>query len=223
MPFQGAHQITRGNVPDLERLVITPAEHAGAVRREAAGGHKFGVPVQGALFSTCQEGRSLVSDSITQSGILDTVKGPREQRLGSGYARPNNQAPPQSASQARTRRGVPDLERSINPAEHAGAVRREAAGGHRIGVPAQGALFHTCQGGRSSVSDSSMQLRYTRYRHGTTNTPSGTTPRSTQEIKRNLKAPPRRAPVAASQILSVLSPLPLSTLPPSGEKQQEVT
>ena len=32
-----------------------------------------------------------------------------------------------------------------------------------------------------------------------------------------------RAPVAASQILSVLSSLPLTTLAPSGEKEQEVT
>ena len=90
-------------------------------------------------------------------------------------------------------------------------------------VPAQGALFHTCQGGRSSVSDSSTQLKHTRNRHGTTNKPSGTTLRLTQEIKRKLKAPPRHAPVVASQILSVLSALPLSTLPPSGEKQQAFT
>ena len=45
----------------------------------------------------------------------------------------------------------------------------------------------------------------------------------TQNIKRHLKAPRELAPVAASQILSVLSMLPLSTLPPSGEKEQEVT
>ena len=90
-------------------------------------------------------------------------------------------------------------------------------------MPAQGALFHTCQGGRSSVSDSSTQLKHTRNHHETTKTQSGTTLRSTQEMKRNLKAPPRHAPVVASQILSVLSLLPLSTLPPSGEKQQAFT
>ena len=44
-----------------------------------------------------------------------------------------------------------------------------------------------------------------------------------QTIKRRLKALHKHAPVAASQILSVLSSLPLSTLAPSGEKQQEVT
>ena len=90
-------------------------------------------------------------------------------------------------------------------------------------MPAQGALFHTCQGGRSAVSDVSTQLKHTKNRHGTTNTPSGTTLRLTQEIKRKLKAPLWRAPVAASQILSVSSKLPLSTLAPSGEKEQEVT
>ena len=73
------------------------------------------------------------------------------------------------------------------------------------------------------VSDSSAQLKHTRNHHETTKTQSGTTLRSTQEMKRNLKAPPRHAPVVASQILSVLSSLPLSTLPPSGEKQQAFT
>ena len=135
-----------------------------------------------------------------------------------------NYARSKSAAEAHTRGGVPDLERLIPaPAEHAGAVRREGAGDHWFGVPAQGALFHTCQGERSSVSDSSTQLKHTKYCHGTTNTPSGTTLRLTQEIKRRLKACKRRAPVSASQILSVLSQLPLSTLLPSGEKEQEVT
>ena len=114
--------------------------------------------------------------------------------------------------QGRTSAGIPQFQLVIiAAAQDSAAVRREGAGADVIRVPAQGALFHTCQGERSSVSDSSTQLGHTRYRHGTTNTPSGTTPRSTQEIKRNLKAPPRRAPVAASQILSVLSLLPLST------------
>ena len=44
-----------------------------------------------------------------------------------------------------------------------------------------------------------------------------------QTIKRRLKALLMRTPVAASQILSVSSSLPLSTLAPSGEKEQEVT
>ena len=73
------------------------------------------------------------------------------------------------------------------------------------------------------VSDSSAQLKHTRNHHETTKTQSGTTLRSTQEIKCNLKALRRRAPVAASQILSVWSSLPLTTLPPSGEKQQAFT
>ena len=45
----------------------------------------------------------------------------------------------------------------------------------------------------------------------------------TKTIKRRLKAQLKRAPVAACQILSVMSQLPLSTLAPSGEKEQEAT
>ena len=45
----------------------------------------------------------------------------------------------------------------------------------------------------------------------------------TRGIKRKLKGHQNRAPVATSQILSVLSSLPLSTLAPSGEKEQEIT
>ena len=34
-------------------------------------------------------------------------------------------------------------------------------------VPAQGALFFTCQRGRTAVSDSSIQFGHTRHCHGT--------------------------------------------------------
>ena len=91
------------------------------------------------------------------------------------------------------------------------------------GVLAQGALYFTCQEGRSAVSHSSKQLKHTIHRHGAATTATGIRVCLTQNIKRHLQAPQKRAPVAASQILSVLSLLPLSTLAPSGEKEQEVT
>ena len=148
--------------------------------------HVMGVPSQGALFFTCQGGRSSVSVSDSGTQFMNTTnrhgttKTPTD-RVGPGCALRSKLRASQAvsrkpqAAKGRTRGGIPDLERVVPAAaEHTGTIWREGAGAHGIGVPAQGALFYTCQGGHGPVSDSTTHRWQTRIRHGTTKTPSGT-------------------------------------------------
>ena len=194
---------TSAGIPQFQLVIIAAAQDSAAVRREGAGADVMRVPAQRALLSTCQNERDAGPCQAPRITSTVNVLGTRDVSFGATleplYIKKQPKIGVLRGGKRRTGPRIPQLERTIvAAAQHCGAVGAEGAGADRLGVPPQGALFHTCQEGRNSGSDSSILFRHTGNRHGTTL-------RSTQEIKRNLKAPWRRAPVAASQILSVVS------------------